>query len=41
MLRAKKIFAARPGFRGIELWDLNRSVHAHLNGVSVPVSATD
>ena len=37
MLRAKEIFATRPGFRGIELWDLNRWVHPNLDRLSVPV----
>jgi hypothetical protein len=37
MIRAKEIFAARQGFHGIELWDLNRWVHPNLDRLSVPV----
>jgi hypothetical protein len=37
MIKANEIFAARPGFHGIELWDLNRWVHPNLDRLSVPV----
>jgi hypothetical protein len=38
-LGSEEIFAARPEFRGFEVWELNRRVHLHLGGASMPVSA--
>jgi hypothetical protein len=31
-LRAREILANRPGYRGFEVWEMDRRVHIHLGG---------